>query len=168
VTRARTLESVPPALLSRPRHDGGWSAAQVLEHLVLGSESYLAVMRQRVEASAVSPGGPAPVWRPRVGGRLLVRSMESPRRLPAPRVLRPGPLPRPHAVEAFTGELRELDALLVRAEAMPWNGIRFGSPVSAWFRLNFGDGCLILITHAERHFGQIDRVLEEAGRSAPG
>jgi hypothetical protein len=58
--------------------------------------------------------------------------------------------------------MRELDALLMRAEPLPWNRIRFGSPVFALLRLNLGDGCLILVTHAERHFAQIDRVLAES------
>jgi hypothetical protein len=42
--------------------------------------------------------------------------------------------------------------------------VRFRSPVTALLRLNLGDGFLILISHAERHFGQIDRVL--SGRRA--
>jgi hypothetical protein len=165
--RAQRLQSVAASALTRPRLDGGWSAAQVLEHLVLASETYLAVMRQRVEAYAAPGGGDALVWRPRLGGRLLVRSMKSPRPLPAPRGFRPGAAPRPQVVETFIEEMRELDAVLTRAEAVPWNRIRFGSPVVAVLRLNFGDGCLILLTHAERHFGQIDRALAEAGQAAP-
>jgi DinB superfamily len=167
VARARRLEPVAPNALMRPRHDGGWSAAQVLEHLVLGSQTYLAVMRPRVETAAAIREEGALAWRPRLGGRLLVYSMESPRRLRAPRILRPGPTARPDVVEAFIEEARELDSLLARAETIPWNGVRFASPINAWFRLNFGDGCLILITHAERHFDQIDRVLAEAGQAAP-
>lgn len=167
VARARRLEPVAPNALMRPRHGGGWSAAQVFEHLVLGSESYLAVMRPRVEAGAATRRADALAWRPRLGGRVLVRSLESRRRWRAPRILRPGPTARPHVVAAFIEEARELDSLLARAETIPWNGVRFASPINAWFRLNFGDGCLILITHAERHFDQIDRVLAEAGQAAP-
>jgi hypothetical protein len=148
----------------------------VLEHLVLTSESYLAVMRQRVAASGAPPRGALLTWRGRIGGRLLVRSLEAPRPLPAPRGFRPKPAPRPHVVAAFIEEMREFEALLARAEALPWDRIRFGSPVFALLRLNFGDGCLILLTHAERHFRQIDRVLGETpparsrgdyGRSTP-
>lgn len=162
IERAEQLRDVDAAQFDRRRRDGGWSAGQVLEHLVLTSESYLAVMRQLVESGRFA-AAPAPQsWRPRLGGRVLAWSLTSPRPLPAPRGFRPGPDPRPHVVEAFIGEMRELDALLARAAALPWNTIRFGSPVTALLRLNFGDGCLILVTHAERHFGQIDRVLAEA------
>jgi hypothetical protein len=46
--------------------------------------------------------------------------------------------------------------------------VRFGSPVTALIRLNLGDGFLILVAHAERHFGQIDRAVAAAaaGRRA--
>jgi hypothetical protein len=161
VARARALGGVAPAALTRHRN-GGWSAAQILEHLVLASESYLAVMRQHVETAAAVADAAALTWRPRLGGRILVRSMLSPRRLPAPRGFRPTPAARPHVIEAFIEEMRELQALLDRAAPLSWNRIRFGSPVFGLLRLNFGDGCLVLITHAERHFGQIDRVLAEA------
>lgn len=164
--RAGALRGVPPERLERPRSDGGWSAAQVLEHLVMTSESYLAVMRQRVETGTYTPGRADPVWRPRFGGALLVRSIQNPRKLPAPAAFRPGPEARPHVVDAFIEEMRELDALLARAQRLPWNQIRFGSPVLPLLRLNFGDGCAILIAHAERHLGQIDRVLAESAGPA--
>lgn len=167
VRRAQLLDAVPAAALTRPRADGGWSAAQVLEHLVLTSETYLARMRQHVEAARRAPVAGRPGWRGRLGGRLLVRSLAAARPLPAPRGFRPGPSPRPHVIEAFIEEMRELEALLERAAELPWNGIRFGSPVQPLLRLNFGDGCLILVTHAERHFGQIDRVLAEGRANTP-
>jgi hypothetical protein len=155
-----------PALLLPPA-PGAWSAAQALEHLVLASGSYLAVMRQRVEATPASGGGD-PLWRPTLGGRLLARSMTSARRFPAPRGWAPAAEPRPHVREAWTVELQELDALLERAAGLPWNRVRFGSPVTALIRLNLGDGFLILVAHAERHFGQIDRAVAAAaaGRRA--
>jgi hypothetical protein len=167
VTRAQALRAVSTAALTRPRADGGWSAAQVLEHLVLTSESYLARMRQRVEAARGTDRGERFAWRGRLGGRLLVRALEAPRALPAPRGFRPGPTPRPHVAEAFIEEIRELVALLDRAETLRWSGIRFGSPLFTLLRLDFGDGCLILVTHAERHFGQIDRVLAEPEPPVP-
>jgi uncharacterized damage-inducible protein DinB len=148
--------------LDRSAAPDAWSAAQVLEHLVLASGSYLAVMRQRVETAAGSDVHD-PRWRPTVAGRLLARSMVSARRFPAPRGWRPPLGPRPHVREAWASELRELDALIERAADAPWNRLRFGSPAAALLRLNLGDGFLILVTHAERHHGQIDRALAAAG-----
>jgi len=161
IERARALPA-DPALLDRAPAPDAWSVARVLEHLVLSSECYLAVMRQAVERSPRRPAGDLR-WRPRVGGRLLVWSLRSSRPLPAPRGFRPGPGPRPEVREAFTAEMRELCALLERSADLPWNDVRFGSPVLAALRLNLGDGFEILLTHAERHFRQIDRVLTLVG-----
>jgi hypothetical protein len=163
VERTVALPPDPDALHQSPAA-GGWSAAQVLEHLVLASGSYLAVMRQRVQSAPTAAAGTDLRWRPTLGGRLLAWSMTSARRLPAPRGWVPEAAPRPHVREAWIDELRELEALLDRVDRVPWNQVRFRSPVTALLRLNLGDGFLILISHAERHFGQIDRTL--SGRRA--
>lgn len=156
-------ETASPDALSRRRADGGWSAAQVLEHLIVTSTSYLAVMRQHVVAAWGQPEDRSRIWRPRLGGRILVRALVSRRPLPASRGFRPGLGPRPDVVGTFVAEMHEFQAVLERAAPLPWNAIRFGSPVLWLLRLNVGDGFLILLTHAERHFAQIDRVLAEAG-----
>jgi len=150
------LRAAPPS--------GGWSAAQVLEHLVLASGSYLAVMRQRTPGTGAAAGGPEPIWRPTLAGRMLAWSMTSRHRFPAPRGWAPDAA-RPHVVDAWIGELRELDSLLDRAVAVPWNRVRFASPVTALLRLNLGDGFLVLVAHAERHFAQIDRALAARART---
>lgn len=151
-----------PARLHVVPADGGWSAAQILEHLVLSNGSYLTVMRQRTERAALTEGADCS-WRPSLAGRMLAWSMTSRRRFPAPRGWVPDVTPRPHVVEAWIAELRELDALLDRAVPVPWNRIRFHSPVSMVLRLNLGDGFLVLVSHAERHFAQIDRTLAATG-----
>jgi len=166
LARTRALPADPGLLCRRPGPDA-WSAAQVLEHLVLATGSYLGVMRQRVEASGSSTA-PAAVWRPTLGGRLLVRSMESPRRLPTPRGWAPKVTPRPHVQEAFAEELREYRALLERAATIPWTRMRYGSPALALLRLNLGDGFHIIVVHAERHFRQIDRALAAVRGGEPG
>jgi DinB superfamily len=145
--------------LRRPSSAGGWSAARVLEHLVLASGSYLAVMRPCVEAPPRHGTATELLWRPTLAGRALSWSMTSAMRFPAPSVWMPNVAPRPHVRDAWIANLRELHALLDRAEGLPWNRMRFRSPAATLLRLNLGDGFLIQVAHAERHFGQIDRVL---------
>jgi hypothetical protein len=125
---------------------------------VLATASYLGVMRRCVEAAGESERED-PHWRPTWAGRLLAWSMTSQRRFPAPRGWRPPDVPRPHVREAWAGELRELVALLDRAAVLPWNRLRFRSPAAPLIRLNLGDGFHIVVLHAERHSGQIDRAL---------
>jgi len=161
IQRTVRLPDDPAPLQAAPAH-GGWSAAQILEHLVLSSGSYLTVMRERTER-AVPTEGADPSWRPSLSGRMLAWSMTSRRRFPAPRGWVPDVTPRPHVVEAWIAELRELDTLLDRMVPVPWNRIRFHSPVTMLLRLNLGDGFLGLVSHAERHFAQIDRTLAATG-----
>jgi len=164
IERAESLPGTA-ATLERSPTPGAWSAAQILEHLVLANESYLAVMRQGLDGVRCT-AAEGRRWRPRLGGRLLVRLLRAPRPLPAPRGFRPPTEPRPQVQAAFVAEMRELDALLNRSANVPWNRVRFGSPVLALLRLNLGDGFEILVTHAERHFGQIDRAIASAAAFA--
>jgi hypothetical protein len=160
IGRARALRSATPLeRLDRPASNGGWSAAEVFEHLVIANESYL-VMLRRVAAAGPPLAQPAAIWRPSLAGRLLVRSFRSPRRMRAPRIYRP-PAPRPHVIEAFTAGMDELKGQMDRLARADWRRVRLRSPVTALVRLNLGDCFPILIAHAERHFQQIDRVLGE-------
>src|SRR6185503_9957881 len=62
--------------------EGGWSAGQVFEHLCVANDSYLVGLRRVLgTVSATSRGDVADrVWRPSFAGRLLARSMDSPRK----------------------------------------------------------------------------------------
>jgi hypothetical protein len=144
-------------IASRPP-EGGWTVAQVFEHLVIANDSYLKPMRLLVAQAQPVPD-PGRTWRPTLMGGLLLRSFRSPRQLPAPRIYRPGPEPRPRVIAAFIGGMRELRRMLLEAADLDWRSIRMTSPVSRLIRLNLGDAFGILVRHAERHFRQVDRLL---------
>jgi hypothetical protein len=139
---------------------GGWSIGQVLEHLCIASDAYLDRMVNLIDA----PGArhivsPDHGWRPRLGGRLLVKSLSSGRnRLPAPRILRPGPTPRADVYNEFMRRETTLRELLERAALIDWQRTRLTSPASSLFRLNLGDAFRVLVVHARRHLGQMERV----------
>lgn len=156
--RARTIhETTPPAALGWPPPDGGWSVGQVFEHLCVANDDYLVTLR-RVLADPPAGSRAASRWKPSLTGRLLVRSFESSRKLPAPKRWRPAPAPRPNVVRELLARQRELVELIERSMAFEWNRVRLASPVSPLIRMNVGDAFAILVTHAERHFRQIDRV----------
>jgi hypothetical protein len=158
IRRARAIrDRVPPERLARPPADGGWSAAQVFEHLAIADESYLAMLR-KLDPRALPPAGADPVWRPTLGGRMLVWSFRTPRKFRAPRIYLP-PAPRPQVIEAFVTGIEELVSLMNALDGAEWRRVGLRSPVTQLIRLNLGDAFSILIHHAERHFGQIDRVL---------
>jgi hypothetical protein len=150
-TDRAALEWTPP--------DGGWSIAQVFEHLCVANDSYLATLRDLVERAPASGDAADATWRASLMGRLLTRAMVSPRKLPAPKAWRPTLAPRPNVISAFLEHQREIAALINRSTRTRWQRVRLASPVSSLIRMNIGDAFTVLVRHEERHFEQIDRVL---------
>jgi len=136
---------------------GGWSIAEVLEHLCISADSYLVTLLDK-------RGGDHPhstqttEWRPSLLGGLLANSFRSARKLPAPRIYRPGPEPRTNVAHEFLVRQREVSKLIEASEGIVWRKVRSVSPVSRFIRINLGDCFQILVAHAERHLGQIRRI----------
>ena len=152
----RALSWAPPT--------GGWSIGQVLEHLIVAADSYLAPMRRLVsDAAGTTVIGADPTWRPSLMGGFLARSLRSPRKYPAPRAYVPALVARPDALGEFRARLRDTALLLDRARQLEWNRIRLTSPISRLIRLNLGDCFAIGAAHAHRHAGQIDRIRLQPG-----
>ena len=149
------LRRAPPA--------GGWSIGVVFEHLCIAEDTYHEAMEARLAAAASDPGAPAATWRPSLAGGLLVRSFRSPRKMAAPGIYQPGPEPRPGVIDAYLERIRRTGELLSRASGVRWRAIRLSSPVSRLIRINLGDGFDILVTHAERHYDQIERIKGSLG-----
>jgi len=137
-----------------------WSLGQVFEHLVLSIDGYVSRIRGRI----FSPHAAHVVaetetdWEPSLMGWMIVKRLRAPRPLPAPRIWVPGPTPRPDVVNAFMQRQSTLTYLLRASSALFWNRVRTTSPVSAVVRLNLGDAFSILMVHAQRHIGQMERI----------
>lgn len=139
---------------------GGWSVGQVLEHLVVSNALYLPLCESLVARG--SPVGGAPVmWAPSLMGGFLARAVspDTIRRLPTPRVMKPGPAARDGVLDAFIGVQDRIAALIERAAPLDWRRLRGASPVTPLIRLNLGDAFVILANHSARHLGQARRVI---------
>lgn len=160
-TRLRELgEGLDEATLMRRPAGGGWSIAEVYEHLCISDDSYLVPLRALVARTDLPRAAPGAVeWKPSIGGALLVRGLSGSMKLPAPRVYRPGPAPRPNVVADYLRRQEELTRLLDGSASLDWKRVRMRSPVSALVRLNLGDAYTVLVVHAARHTGQIERLL---------
>ena len=156
VTRGLT-----PAQLATTPPQGGWSIAQVFEHLCRGNEAYLVPMAAAVAAARRRGGAPRP-HRPSFFGGLLLKAIaeSNPRRLPTTPRMTPLAV-REDVVEAFLGTLARIDALAREADGAD---LRTGmwSPLGP-IRLNLGDAFAILVAHAERHLGQAERTRRALG-----
>jgi uncharacterized damage-inducible protein DinB len=159
IARVRsTLSDVSATALAQRPPDGGWSIAEVLEHLIVSADSYLEQLRRIVRENGRRTASPDARWKPTIAGGLLVWSMRSPRKAPAPKMYKPSPTARPRALEEFLQRQDEVGRLIVEAATMDWRRVRMRSPVLPIIHMNIGDALTVLVVHAERHAGQIERV----------
>lgn len=164
ISRIRDAVSPLPAdMLLRQPPTGGWSIAEVLEHLIVSADSYLGVMRSLVKQHGSATASGDTRWKPTLAGGLLVASFRSSRKLPAPKSYTPGPSPRPRVLEEFLQRQEDVGRLVTESAGIDWRRARMRSPVARILRMNLGDALTILVTHAERHAGQIERVLKATG-----
>jgi len=153
-----------PAQLNWLPPGGGWSVAQVLEHLVIAHDSYLTVMRPLIYArdAAHADGGVAS-WEPSLMGWMLVASLRSRRKMPAPAVFQLAGEPRDKVLDEFKNRQNVITTFLRAAAALDWTHVRLSSPAGRWVRLNLGDAFMALTVHAQRHVKQMEAVRDQAG-----
>ena len=159
-----TGELRPDQLLWSPPQ-GGWSIAQVVEHLLVTDGLYHQRIRAAIDrgrrAKRQDQGRP---WRPTLSGKFLygVVQPDNTRRARAPGAFAPSPRPRPSVAPSYLALMDELSNLLREAEGLDLTRLRFGSPALGLFRLNLGDAFRLTVTHAERHAAQMERVRAHA------
>jgi hypothetical protein len=164
--RRLTGELRPDQLLWTPPQ-GGWSIAQVIEHLLVTDNRYEDRIRAAMaRGRARHVTGHGTPWRPSMAGRFLHRSVrqENPNRLTTPAVFVPSLRPRPSVVPSYLTMLDEIRGLMREAEEndLDLGRLRFSSPAARLLRVNLGDAFLLSVSHAERHAGQIERIRAHA------
>lgn len=155
-----------PAQLHWTPPDGGWSIAQVFEHLAASNESYLVRIPEAIQrAQAAGAGRQSAIWKPSFFGKLLIRSLDptATRSVPAPRIWRPTQAQRANSLERFLQFQDQLAALIPAVAEMDLVRTRVTSPASRFVRVNLGDVFRILVVHGQRHLGQVRRLLAAEG-----
>ncbi|MFN8588458.1 MAG: DinB family protein [Candidatus Eisenbacteria bacterium] len=152
----------PGQLAARPPA-GGWSIAEIFEHLCLTSESYDPVLARAFERARARSDTPRPVRGTFMGTLLRKALMESNRQsMPAPRVWVPL-APRERVVESFLLRVRGSMARLREAEGLDTR-VMLASPAAWFLRMNLAEALALEVVHAERHLGQIERVRASLAR----
>ena len=164
-----SIAAADTATLARVPAGGGWSALQVLEHLVVAHDDYarvvtpivaqpFAVTSKRIASATL----PTLQWKPSFLGRILAKSLVSPRALPAPKSWRVAALtPRADVADAFDHRMADLQLWMERSHQRDWRHTRTHSPISPLLRLNLGDVFVLLTVHAARHLGQLERATRQ-------
>lgn len=143
--------------------DGGWSVAQVFEHLCRANLSYLDGPLSGAVARSAARGASNREWKPSlIGGWLTQSLVEGGKPLPSPRLFRVGPEVRANVVDEFLGSVRRTRELMAQADGHDLRAM-FASPASPLFRLNLGDAFRVIVVHAHRHLAQAERTRRAVG-----
>ena len=155
---ARPLD--PEQLVRRPP-DGGWSVGHVLEHLCVTAELYEPPIRTLLRTARPDAAAALREWKPTLIGGPFTRMFERPAKIRAPKSMAPAATPSGGVVEAFLGHLDLQARLIDDAAGFDWRRLRMASPaVPIPIKVfNLGDVFSVLVVHAERHAGQMERVV---------
>ncbi len=167
VSRIRAVEprlraviaGLSPAQFAWNPPEGGWSIAQVFEHLCVTDEAQFPNWERVIRSPNAARKGDGDVpWAPRLGGKFVVAGLLSSRKTKSPPKFRIGPTVRANASECLFGYIARVLALLEESAGLEWRRVKLGSAALALIRYNLGDTWLIEAVHLERHAGQMERV----------
>jgi hypothetical protein len=157
------VTGLPESKFHEAPPDGGWSVAQVFEHLCVSNRAYLDGPLPAAVAKAIAQGPSAREWRPSLlGGWLTNVLLEGSKPVPTPSMLRAGASPRPDVVDEFLRSISEVRKLMFEVDG---HDLRVGmrSPVSPIIGMNIGDALRILVVHSHRHLAQAERTRRAVG-----
>lgn len=162
VRATEVFQNLSEVQLTTPPADGGWSAAQCLEHLNTYGHFYLPAVKKvlhTVKSSAGSSGG---TYRSGWLGTYFINMMkpESPKKLKAFK----GHIPEKQldgaaVVAEFIEQQEEWIKLMGMITSVAQLNARVPISISPLVRLKLGDVFGFVIAHNARHIQQADRVL---------
>lgn len=145
---------------NRP-HPGGWSPAQIFEHLVLSNGPYLLML---AEAVPLAPAGEESPVRQTWFGKMLLKMAGPTGNAPTPKAFVPGP--GPFSREVFDGwrsqQVRVIE-LCDLAKGRNIGATKVRNPLLKLAKMTLCDCFAIMADHTLRHVVQIE---ERAARRA--
>ncbi len=158
---AAMVRPIDAARLAQRTEPNGWSAAEVLEHLIISDQLYEPRVTALLKAARPDAGAPAREWKPTMLGKFLANLLSKQGKLKAPKKFRPGPSPRNGVTEAFLSREHASAQMMEDAAGYDWRALRIGTPVlPSWApTMNLGDVFNIKVVHLTRHARQIERVI---------
>lgn len=146
-----------------PKH---WSCAQIFQHMLVASESYVPEIEKALSGKARSAADPEVVhsW----FGRIVIRAAGPSGNTPVPKKLTPRPGPyRADIVEHWVSRHQEIISLARRAQGIDVSDIPMRNPFVAFVRMNLADFFEVLTAHAERHVAQIESLARHFPKAQP-
>jgi hypothetical protein len=163
-TREKIAAMVKPfdeSKLNEHPEPGGWSVAQVLEHLCVANDRTEPLATALLRESRPDAGAAAREWKPSLIGRLIAGGLLNPRPLKSPKVFQPGPTPRNGVAQSLHSQELNFLKAMDDAASYDWRALRMRSAaLPKWApKMNLGDGFKIHVVHLTRHSRQIERLV---------
>jgi hypothetical protein len=148
--------------LLTPEREGKWSIAEVMEHLLLANRFYIAQLQAYAAKSSPKTNVNQHI---KMGFRgkvfLWFVTDKIPFKVPAPDMFKPQKgLDAEKTLKEFKEMQEVLKALITKAAECDFHAWKIRSPLSSLLVFNAGALLHIIATHQERHWIQIQRILQ--------
>lgn len=149
--------------LLKPAANGGWSAAQCLEHLNRYGHYYIPAIQQQL---AAYKGGNAnatftSTWLGRYFTNMMNPKTGKKKYKAFKEYIPPATLDAHAVVAAFINQQETLLALIEQSRKADLNKVRVPISIAKFIRLKLGDVLQFIIAHNERHLQQAQRSLAQ-------
>jgi hypothetical protein len=142
---------------------GGWTIAQIFEHLCISDSSYVDGAIPKAMVKARSRTQPPRPFQASVLGGWLRRALANPgKKMPAPKIWRVTGPARPDVVNAWRQGVRKLREQVLAADGLDLN-VGLSSPALFLIRLRLGDALALPVVHGHRHLAQVERTRKAVG-----
>src|SRR5690606_27520799 len=168
LTKARQeYQNITDAELNFKPNAKKWSIAELFEHIINSNKDYLNSIDKGIKTGSLL-NGEDPNFRHTILGIWMINILgpDSKKSYPTPKLFRP--VSGTHSrsiIQDFINQHERITDYLKKAGDIKISQLRIVSPVSKLLRFNFGDAFGILIDHTERHFNEIDRLLDQQRES---
>lgn len=143
--------------------DDKWSIAQCLEHTLVGADLYCEKLRPAIERARGKRLSTAGYIQPRhtLLGHFILRAVEPTvrRAMSSPKIFAPTHSKiSDDVVDRFIQSHENISYLISDCDGLNLSKLKLSSPVARMIRINAADAFEILVTHAERHLNQANRI----------
>ena len=141
-----------------------WSVAQFLDHLLTSHEGYLPIV------DSILAGKKRTFWEsmpllPGLIGKLMIKSLDpaNTRKMKAPERFQPAQSDiKASVINDFAEQQGKIVEKMKATEHLDLEKIVITSPVTAVITYSLMDAYRIIVVHAQRHFQQAKRVMDES------
>jgi uncharacterized damage-inducible protein DinB len=172
ILASEKLQKLPASLLAQPPAPGKWSIAQVLAHLNFYARQYMEAIEKKLHLHQTAP---SVQFKPGWLGEYFTGLMKPgpgnaiSKKMKAPKNAIPEPQPdAARELQAFLVHQHHLLNLLELSRHADLEALRIPTTLTKMIRLRLGDTFRFLIAHEQRHFVQVESILQslQAGHLA--